>query len=79
MSKFGKFETNEEDFNSRFEVFKVNVERIEAHNKLYEQGEAPFDMEVNQFADMTEEEFLAQYASGIKVPEKRSNASIERI
>ncbi len=42
---------------AKFAVFKANVELINAHNKLYEAGEESFHMAVNQFADMTKEEF----------------------
>lgn len=42
---------------AKFAVFKANVELINAHNKLYEAGEETFHMAVNQFADMTSDEF----------------------
>jgi hypothetical protein len=45
----------------RFEVFKQNYEVIEAHNRL---GYAvPFTMGVNQFTDMTDEEFEKEIIS----------------
>lgn len=50
--------------------------RIDSHNKLYDEGIAPFDMAINQFADLTEDEFISKYASGAKVPLKRSNMSL---
>lgn len=52
---------------------------IEAHNKLYDQGIAPFDRTINQFADMTEEEFLSKYTTNLNVKEGRSQAAIQRL
>merc|ERR1712196_212188 len=37
----------------------ANLKKIAEHNKLYEAGEETFHMAVNQFADMTSEEFAA--------------------
>jgi hypothetical protein len=39
---------------------------IEDHNKLYNSGKAQFDMEINKFADLTDEEFISKY-TGIKI------------
>lgn len=44
-----------------------------SHNALYEQGGegAPeFDMTVNKFTDLTEEEFLSKYTGAIVPPER---------
>merc|ERR1712216_356822 len=47
------------EHSERFAVFKANLKKIAEHNKLYEAGEETFHMAVNQFADMTSEEFAA--------------------
>lgn len=39
---------------------------VEAHNKLFESGQALFDMEINKFSDLTDEEFIKQY-TGISI------------
>ncbi|VEN46852.1 unnamed protein product [Callosobruchus maculatus] len=41
----------------RFEIFKSNCRTIEEHNKRYHNGEETFEMKINQFGDMTQEEF----------------------
>nr|CAH7736089.1 unnamed protein product [Callosobruchus chinensis] len=41
----------------RFEIFKSNCRTIEEHNKRYYNGEETFEMKINQFGDMTQEEF----------------------
>jgi len=56
--KFGKMYEDAEHA-AKFDVFKANVQRIAEHNKLYEAGLESFHMAVNQFADMTSEEFAA--------------------
>ena len=44
----------------RFNVFKENVQKIENHNR----ENHSWKMSVNKFADMTSDEFKAQYTSG---------------
>nr|CAH7736096.1 unnamed protein product [Callosobruchus chinensis] len=41
----------------RFEIFKYNCRKIEEHNKRYDNGEETFEMKINQFGDITQEEF----------------------
>jgi hypothetical protein len=44
----------------RFEVYRSNVEYIEATNR---RGDLTYKLGENQFADLTEAEFLARYGS----------------
>ncbi|MDN4175937.1 hypothetical protein QWY28_23535, partial [Nocardioides sp. SOB77] len=41
----------------RFAIFKDNLRAIESHNALYEQGLVSYKQGINQFADVTAEEF----------------------
>ena len=68
VAKYNKMTGNENEIKQRFGIFKSNLNRIKEHNKLYEAGIAPFDMEVNQFTDLSEAEFIQMYASGIRKP-----------
>lgn len=43
----------------RFEIFKANVDEIEAHNAQAE--ELGYELGINQFTDLTKEEFLSTY------------------
>lgn len=45
----------------RFEIFKSNLQIINEHNAGYERGESSYTLGVNQFADLTEEEFKQFY------------------
>lgn len=49
----------------RLAVFKDNLEKIEAHNALYEQGKSTHTEGINQFTDWTEEEFLQYVNKGL--------------
>jgi C1A family cysteine protease len=53
------------EYQKRLGIFKENVAKIVAHNKL---GKS-YRMAVNKFADLTQEEFRDQYLS-LKVPKK---------
>ncbi|CAG9833352.1 unnamed protein product [Diabrotica balteata] len=55
--KFQKsYESPEEDKN-RFKIFQENLRKIEEHNKKYEKGETTYTMGINQFSDMSPEEW----------------------
>lgn len=45
----------------RFEIFKTNFETINKHNSRYNKGEVSYTLGVNQFADLTDEEFEDKY------------------
>jgi Cathepsin propeptide inhibitor domain (I29) len=60
---------NEEEAVLRKGVFLRNAEYVEAHNKKFEAGLASFRMEVNQFSDLLQSEFLRNY-TGIILPPK---------
>lgn len=47
----------------RMQIFQRNVERIENHNERYHKGLETFEMGINQFTDITNEEFTSIYFS----------------
>jgi hypothetical protein len=53
LAKYGKVQASKEETIRRYQVFKDNLRVIRAHNAL---ESAPFDMEVNWFADMSDQE-----------------------
>ena len=57
-----KYETLQE-LENRFQVFRTNLRNIVIHNLDHNQN---FTMGVNQFTDLTPEEFKAQYVGGLK-------------
>ena len=61
----------------RFQAFKTNYLKIEGHNNsVDEMGRSPpFKMAVNQFSDMTEEEFVQErLSSTLPLPSKQARA-----
>ena len=46
---------------TRFKVFSDNVDFINTHNARFEQGLETYTVGVNQFADLTRQEFAAMY------------------
>jgi cathepsin L len=51
------------EFFNRFSVFKMNYDNILRHNA----GNHTWFMGINQFSDLTEEEFLKIYATGLRI------------
>merc|ERR1712198_217218 len=64
-----KYETSEE-FMDRLKVFTENVKEIEAHNN---RRDASWRKGINQFSDLTAQEFKAIHASGLLNVVKRQS------
>ena len=76
MAEYGRVYKDEVERARRFEIFKENVKFIEDFNNA---GEYNYTLGVNQFTDLTHEEFLATY-TGVEVPDpvfEESRRSIE--
>ncbi|KAE9461939.1 hypothetical protein C3L33_06155, partial [Rhododendron williamsianum] len=56
MSRHGRVYKDEQEEGARFKIFKDNVDRINAFNSGADKG---YKLGVNQFADLTNEEFRA--------------------
>ena len=62
--RFNKIYASDEDFFAHFEVFKANMRSIIQHNSVPDKN---FTLGINQFSDLTSEEFKALYInSGYK-------------
>jgi len=57
--KHGKTYKNQVEETQRYAIFKNNLRSIEEHNLLYAQGLSSYKKGINQFTDMTQEEFSA--------------------
>lgn len=49
-----QYDANEE--HKRKEIFRENFEKVNEHNKKYKAGEVTFEMAINKFSDLTEDE-----------------------
>lgn len=63
QDRFRKKYESLQELETRFEIFRTNVRNIINHNLDHTQN---FTMGINQFTDLTPEEFKAQYVTGIK-------------
>jgi C1A family cysteine protease len=59
------FKTREE-FNMRRAIFASNAATVEAHQAEYAAGKTTFTLALNDFADLTHEEFRARYVGGFR-------------
>ncbi|CAH0545783.1 unnamed protein product [Brassicogethes aeneus] len=50
----------------RYQIFSDNLDKINNHNAKFAKGETTYTMGVNQFADMTEEEFMDMFKHSLK-------------
>lgn len=58
ISTYNKKYTDDE-YNKRFAIFSRNIEFINSHNS--ENNDSSFKLDVNEFADMTTDEFSSTY------------------
>jgi len=63
QERFNKRYSNLEELETRFSIFRKNIIEILAHNADFTQN---FTMAVNQFTDLTAEEFKLKYIGGVK-------------
>ena len=64
LERFSKRYENFEEFSSRFQTFRANLRDIIQHNSIPDKN---FTMGVNQFTDLTAQEFKDRYVTGIKL------------
>ena len=57
MAQHGKSYKDSYEKEMKYQIFKENVQRIEAFNSA---GDKPYKLGINQFADITNEEFKAR-------------------
>lgn len=62
MAEYGRVYKDEAEKARRLEIFKENIKYIEDFNNA---GSHKFTLGVNQFADLTHEEFVANYINGV--------------
>ncbi|XP_045461401.1 cysteine proteinase 1-like [Harmonia axyridis] len=67
--KFNKSYRSPVEESTRFAIFCHNLQVIEAHNKLFEEGKTSFKIGINEFTDWSEEEFK-EYVSHSLISEK---------
>lgn len=67
-NKFGKLYYDENDETVRRNVWEKNMQFVDMHNREARQGKHSFTVGMNQFADMTNEEFVKMFLSTTRTP-----------
>jgi C1A family cysteine protease len=68
IAKYSKTEMqNMDEFNHKYDIFKDNYKRIIEHNSIPDSG---FSLEINKFADLTDDEFISKYTGAVIPKEK---------
>ncbi|XP_050147553.1 senescence-specific cysteine protease SAG39-like [Malus sylvestris] len=71
MEEFGRVYQDSAEKERRFHIFKNNVEFVEKFNS---EGKKTYKLSINQFSDMTHEEFLRHHTGYKKPTESTSSA-----
>jgi len=61
----------------RFEIFRDNLEKINKHNKDYEEGRATYTMKMNEFGDLLLSEFLEKMTGAIQQEKAPATEEVE--
>ena len=64
QKQFNKVYINLQELETRFNIFKTNLKNIENHNSHFNRN---FSLGINQFTDLTPDEFKSLYTGGYKV------------
>jgi len=70
-----QYESNQ--LQTRYQIFKKNLEAIRVHNEEAEAGKHGFTMAMNQFGDLTSAEFEQLYVG--KIPQRKANTQRTRL
>lgn len=71
LARYGKTYASKGDMAGRFEVFSQNYDAVQAHNSAGER----YQMGINQFSDMTLQEFSSMYGVSGLVQKQSTKAS----
>lgn len=75
IAVYGRSYASRDEIDQRYDVFEQNYLEIIEHNSI---PNVPFEMEVNQFADVSEAEFYEKYTGGLQMPARFQNKSDEK-
>jgi len=76
---FGKTYAIPQEESARFKIFRDNLDIINKHNALFEAGNSTYTLGVNQFADLTRQEWSAAYLTPMKVSRARQEISLPEV
>lgn len=79
QDKFEKSYQNDLEDQYRQKVFSQNLRKIAEHNLLYQKGIYSYELGVNRFADLTEEEFFTLYTFPLNSTNKYDDLLLEEL
>jgi cathepsin L len=68
VQTYGKVYFDEKDESVRKDIFLANLRKINTHNQEHAEGKHTYTMAMNEFGDLTQEEFFGKY-TGFKGPQ----------
>merc|ERR1711990_950453 len=77
--KYGKGFLSATHHDERKSIFSANLERIEKHNAEHAEGKHSYWLGVNQFADLTNDEFVDLHTGLVAVPTGHKTANLSHI
>ena len=67
-----------DDIEARKNIYQSNKEAIEAHNDLFEKNLVDYPLELNEFSDLTYEEFLESYTGATNETVRRDSVTTKK-
>ena len=64
---YNKHYTNENEYKFRERIFDMEVEKIKLHNHKYLEGKSRYYLGLNQYSDLTDDEFRERYLMTKKI------------
>lgn len=77
QNKHNKVYQNTAEMIKRYDIFKSNRALVESHNAKFQLGEVSFALEMNQFADLTNQEYRQRFLGLKKGPRVEADSSFE--
>jgi len=74
QAEYGKRYSSKAELTTRQAIFESNLQKISEHNAKYLKGEVSYEMGVNQFTDLTLDEFQATLTGLPKMTKKAQNS-----
>lgn len=64
-SQFNRKYSNDEEETKKLLTFTKNLRKIDSHNEKFKRGESTYEMGINEFADIDDDEFKATHTGYI--------------
>lgn len=77
LSRYQKvYSGHQETVINKYQVFRENFQKMEEHNAI---EDVPYQMGINQFSDLTDEEAEQTIASGVVIPKEKTKRMLQSV